>query len=98
MARPRLLALLLVPVAFLLMGSSKVVLTDPEPVPVPAGIAAKDVSKAITRGISARHWMVTKDENNQIDAVLTVRDHMLKVAIPYSTTSVQIKYVDSQNL
>ena len=98
MARTRLVALLLVPLAFLLMGSSKVALVDPDPIQVPAGVRIQDVARAIRTGLSSRHWMVTKDENNQIEAVLNVPEHMLKVSIPYSTTSVSIKYVDSQNL
>lgn len=99
MVRSRFAALLFIPLAFMLMGSSKVVLTDPEPISVPAGLKIQDVNKAIKMGIASRTgWAVTKDENGQIEATLTVREHMLKVNIPYSTTSVAIKYVDSQNL
>ncbi|MEJ1963041.1 MAG: hypothetical protein WDO56_16410 [Gammaproteobacteria bacterium] len=97
MARTRLAALLLVPLAFMLMGA-RAVLVDPEPIPVPAGIAAGDVAKAIKVGIIRRGWAVTKDENSQIDAVLNVRTHVLKVAIPYSAREVSIKYVGSENL
>jgi hypothetical protein len=97
MARSRLIALLLVPLAFLLMGS-KAVLVDPEPIPVPAGIARADVAKAIKVGISRRGWAVTKDENGQIEAVLNIRTHMAKVNIPYSTKEVAIHYAGSDNL
>ena len=97
MVRTRLAALLLVPLAFMLMGA-KAVLVDPEPISVPSGIAVKDVAKAIKAGIVRRGWAVTKDENGQIDAVLNVRTHTAKVAIPYSAREVSIKYVDSNNL
>ena len=97
MSRARVVALLLVPLAFMLMGA-KAVLTDPEPIPVPAGIAAKDVAKAIKVGILRRGWAVMKDENGQIEAVLNVRTHTARVAIPYSTREVSIKYVRSDNL
>ncbi|MEJ0036466.1 MAG: hypothetical protein WDO68_10320 [Gammaproteobacteria bacterium] len=97
MVRSRLLALLLIPLAFMLMGA-KAVLVDPEPVQVPAGIAAKDVAKAIKVGIIRRGWVVTKDENNQLEAVLNVRTHMAKVNIPYSAKEVTIHYVASDNL
>ena len=97
MARNRLAVLLLVPLAFMLMGA-KAVLVDPEPISVPAGIAAKDVARAIKVGIVRRGWAVTKDENSQIDAVLNVRTHMAKVIIPYSTKEVSIRYVGSDNL
>lgn len=99
MVRARFAALLLIPLAFMLMGASKIVLTDPDPISVPAGLKADEVGKAIKAGIASRTgWTVTKEESGQIEATLNVRQHMLKVNIPYSTTQVAIKYVDSQNL
>ena len=97
MARSRLIALLLVPLAFLLMGS-KAVLVDPDPVQVPAGVKLQDVAKAIKVGIVRRGWVVTKDEAGQIDATLNVRTHMAKVVIPYNTKEVAIHYAGSDNL
>ena len=97
MARSRLAALLLIPLAFMLMGA-KAVLVDPAPIAVPAGLAAKDVAKAIKVGISRRGWVVSKDENSQIDAVLSLRSHSARVAIPYSAKEVTIKYVSSEDL
>jgi hypothetical protein len=97
MARTRrLLALLLVPLAFMLMGAAELV--DPQPIAVPAGVAAADVAKAIKTGIVRRGWVVTKDENGQIDATLNIRAHTAKVAIPYNTKEVAIRYVDSSEL
>jgi hypothetical protein len=99
MSRSRLAALLVIPLACLLMGSSKVALTDPQPLAVPAGLTIQDVNKAIKMGIASRQgWSVTKEEANQIEATLNVRQHMLKVTIPYSAKEVALKYVDSQNL
>ena len=99
MFRSRLLALLLVPIAFLLMGASAIPLTDPAPIAVPAGLKIEQVSKAIKMGIASRTgWAVTKEDSGQIEATLNVRQHMLKVSIPYSTTSIGMKYVDSHNL
>ena len=100
MVRSRLLALLLVPLAFMLMGGAMPTpLTDPQPISVPAGLAIEQVTKAIKVGIASRPgWAVTKEESGQIEATLNVRQHMLKVNIPYSTSSVAMKYVDSQNL
>jgi len=97
MARSRLAALLLIPLAFMLMGA-KAVLVDPAPIAVPAGIAAKDVAKAIRMGLLNRGWVVSKDEAGQIDATLNLRSHTARVAIPYSTKEVSIKYVSSDNL
>jgi hypothetical protein len=91
--------LLLVPLAFMLMGSSKVVLTDPQPLSVPAGLSVQDVARAIKAGVVSRQgWTITKEGSNQMEATLNVREHMLKINIPYSATSVGITYVDSQNL
>jgi len=99
MVRSRLLALLLVPMAFLLMAASSVPLTDPEPLSVPAGLTLDQVAKAVKTGVASRTgWTVTKEDKGQIEATLNVRQHMLKVNIPYSTSSVAIKYVDSANL
>jgi hypothetical protein len=97
MARTRLIALLLVPLAFLLMGARHP-LVDPDPIPVPAGIAVADVSKAIKSAIVRRGWIASKDENGQIDAVLNVRTHVARVAIQYDAKDVRIKYVSSDNL
>jgi hypothetical protein len=97
MVRSRLAALLLVPIAFMLMGA--IPLTDPAPVSVPAGLKIEQVSKAIKAGVLSRTgWTITKEEPGQYEATLNVRQHMLKVNIPYTTTSVGMKYVDSQNL
>ena len=97
MARSRLAALLLIPLAFMLMGA-RAILVDPDPIAVPAGLEAKDVAKAIKVGISRRGWVVSKDENGQIDAELNLRSHVARVAIPYSATDVRIQYVSSEDL
>jgi hypothetical protein len=100
MVRSRFLALLLVPLAFMLMGGANPTkMVDPEPLAVPAGLTIEQISKAIKVGVTSRTgWLVTKEEPGQIEATLNVRQHMLKVNIPYSTASVAIKYVDSTNL
>jgi hypothetical protein len=96
MNRTRLWSLLLIPLAVFMMGAA--VLVDPPPISVPAGLATKDVSKAIRSGIVGRGWVVTKDENGHMATVLNVRTHEVKVDIGYDTKQVTIKYVDSTNL
>lgn len=96
MFRTHLKALLLIPLAVLLMGSA--VLMEPQPIPVPAGLTAKDVSKAIRMGIVQRGWVVLKDENGRVDAVLNLRSHETRIAIAYDTSQVKVTYVSSQNL
>jgi hypothetical protein len=96
MIRTRLWSLLLIPVAFVLMGAA--VLVDPPPIQVPAGLSTKDVSKAIRSGIVTRGWVVTKDEKGVVDAVLNLRTHEVHVAIAYDPKQIKITYVSSQNL
>ena len=100
MSRSRLAALLLIPLAFMLMGgATPIPLADPEPISVPAGLNIEQVSKAIKVAVASRPgWAITKEDNGQFEVTLNVRQHMLKVNVPYSTSSVAIKYVDSQNL
>jgi hypothetical protein len=98
MARSRLAYLLLIPIAFMLMGARGAPLVDPDLIAVPAGLAAKDVSKAIRAGIVQRGWVVSKDENGRIDAVLNNRQHTARIAIAYDPKQIKISYVSSDNL
>jgi hypothetical protein len=84
MVRSRFLALLLVPLAFMLMGgATPIPLTEPAPLAVPAGLKAEQVSRAIKLGVTSRTgWTVTKEQGNQIEATLSVRQHILKVIHP----------------
>ena len=98
MVRSRFAYLLLVPIAFMLMGARAAALVDPDPIAVPAGLTVKDVSKAIRAGIAQRGWVVSKDEGGKIDAVLNLREHTARIAIGYDTKQVKINYVSSENL
>lgn len=98
MARSRLLTLLLVPLAFMLMGARGAPLVDPAPLGVPSGLTAKDVSKAIRAGVASRGWVVNKDEKGQIDATLNNREHQVVIAIVYDAKQVKVNYVSSQNM
>jgi hypothetical protein len=97
MSRSRLVALLFVPLAFLLMGARSI-LIDPEPLAVPAGITLEQVSKAIKVGVVRRGWIVEKDENSTIEASLHLRTHTARIAIPYTDKQVGIKYLSSDDL
>ena len=98
MTRSRLLTLLLVPLAFMLMGFGGATLVDPQPLAVPPGLTAKDVSTAIHTGIASRGWIVNKDEKGQIDATLNNREHQVVIAIVYDAKQVKVNYVSSQNM
>jgi len=96
MNRSRLVALLLVPLAVLLLGA--IPLEDPPPISVPANLTLKEIDKAIRVGLSRRDWMVTRDEGQRIDATLHNRSHVVKIALSYSKQDVRIMYVDSENM
>ena len=98
MTRSRLLTLPFVPLAFLLMGFGGAPLVDPQPLAVPPGLSAKDVSTAIRTGIALRGWIVTKDEKGQIDATLNNREHQVVIAVVYDAKQVKVSYVSSQNM
>jgi len=98
MVRAHFSYLLLIPVAFLLIGARSTPLQDPDPIPVPSGLSGQDVSKAIRGAIVQRGWVVSKDENGKIDAVLHLREHVARITIAYDTKQVKPVYVSSENL
>jgi hypothetical protein len=102
MIRTRLTYLLLVPLAFMLMGARNIPLVDPAPIAVPAGLSIKEVSAAVRMGLSKRNWIVAKDEagkdGGKMEAVLNVRKHVLRIALKYNKSNVQMTYLSSENL
>jgi hypothetical protein len=92
----RLRALLLLPVALLLMAATPLV--DPAPVPVPAGLDDKAIAKSIRLGGAQRGWIVTRQDPGAMELTLNIRTHMAKVSVKYDTQSIQFTYLDSTNL
>lgn len=92
----RLRALLILPVALLLMAATPLV--DPAPVPVPAGLDDKAIAKAIRLGGAQRGWLVTRQDPGAMELTLNIRTHMAKVGVKYDTQSIQFTYLDSTNL
>jgi hypothetical protein len=92
----RLRALLVLPVALLLMAATPLV--DPAPVPVPAGLDDKAIAKAIRLGGAQRGWLVTRQDPGAMELTLNIRTHMAKVGVKYDTKSIQFNYLDSTNL
>jgi hypothetical protein len=92
----RLRALLLLPVALLLMAATPLV--DPAPIPVPAGLDAKAVATSIRLGGAQRGWIVTRQEPGAMELTLNIRTHMAKVGVKYDTQSIQLTYLESTNL
>jgi hypothetical protein len=96
MRRDRLKALFLVPILVLLIAAKPLV--DPAPIEVPAGLTEKAVAKSIRRGVATRGWVVTQQEPGFMEATLHLRTHVAKIGIKYDTRSIQINYLESQNL
>ena len=92
----RFRALLILPVALLLMAATPLV--DPAPVPVPAGLDDKAIAKSIRLGGAQRGWLVTRQEPGVMELTLNIRTHMAKVGVKYDTKSIQFTYLDSTNL
>ncbi len=92
----RLRALLLLPVALLLMAATPLV--DPAPIPVPAGLDAKAVAMSIRLGGAQRGWLVTRQDPGAMELTLNIRTHMAKVGVKYDTQSIQLTYLESTNL
>lgn len=103
MKRFRWLALFLLPIALLLSGSNDAYarssdLNDPDPIAIPAGKSAEDVSRAIKSALAGRTWVVSSEQPGRINATLNLRSHVARIAITYDATSIRIAYVSSENL
>ena len=92
----RFRALLILPVALLLIAATPLV--DPAPVPVPAGLDDKAIAKSIRLGGAQRGWLVTRQDPGSMELTLNIRTHMAKVGVKYDTKSIQFTYLDSTNL
>jgi len=73
-------------------------LVDPDPVAVPSGMEQAKVVKAIKLALVERRWTITKEEPGYIEAMLTVRKHMIKVGFMYGRSEIKFKYVDSAEM
>lgn len=97
MSRLRI-ALLLLPFALLTMAFRQAPLVNPPPIAVTSKMSSDNVLKAVKMSLVHRGWTITTLKPGIVDATLDLRDHTARIQIDYSTTNVQIKYVDSTNL
>ncbi|HPF25802.1 MAG TPA: hypothetical protein P5528_09570 [Steroidobacteraceae bacterium] len=88
----------LVTLAFALPLLAAVPLVDPQPIAVPSGLTAKDVSRGIRMGLTQRGWIVNKENPQDMEATLNVRKHTLRIRVDYDTSTIALKYLDSTNL
>lgn len=73
-------------------------IVDPQPVLVPAGVAATTVATEIKRTLAGRGWTLAGEKPGHVDAVLHLRQHVARIALDYDAKSVRITYVSSENL
>lgn len=74
------------------------ILVDPEPVMIPSELSEKQVVTEIKRALVGRGWVVTGEKPGQLDASLSLRSHVARIAIEHGGDKVQIRYVSSDNL
>jgi hypothetical protein len=99
MARPRRLSwLLCLPLLVLLMGARQVPFNDPAPVPVPAGVSLKDVTKSVKVALIGRTWTIADEQPGHIVAAITKPDYTVKIDLTFDDKAVNIKYLDSTDL
>jgi hypothetical protein len=90
--------LLLVPALLLLMAFRQVPLTDPAPIPVPAGVGTAKVEQVIGAALTSRNWRIVKHVPGEVDAVYDPRNFSVTIAVHYDASKVRINYVTSSNL
>ncbi len=66
--------------------------------PIPAGLSAEQIDKAMKAGGATRGWIVKSMGAGHLEATIFVRSHMAQVDIRYADGSYSITYKDSQNL
>jgi len=92
------LPLLLMPALLLLMAFRQVPLTDPAPIPVPAGVDSGRVEQIVGSALTQRGWRIVKHVPGEVDAVYDPRNFSVTIAVHYDSQKIQINYVTSSNL
>lgn len=66
--------------------------------PIPEGFTASQVQKLIMAAGAERGWIIKPAGAGELEGTLLIRSHVVKVRIPYSTSSYSIQYKDSTNM
>ncbi|HZW52154.1 MAG TPA: hypothetical protein VFF05_09840 [Rudaea sp.] len=91
-------ALLLLPVALLLMAFHQAPLVNPPSIAVPPKDTPDQVNKSIRAALLSGQWLVTANNPGEIDGTLARNDYSANIAVSYDDKKIQIRYVDSSNL
>lgn len=59
---------------------------------------AQQTEAALRRALAGRHWAIKRDQGNEIEAQLNVRDHSVTVKFGWTATTIDASYVDSENM
>lgn len=96
---PRLLLVLVAALTLIGLGGCRTApIRDMNNQPVPVGVTAADVSKAIQSAGNSLGWAMKQSRPGMIEGTLFIRNHIAKVEIPYSDSSYSIRYAGSTNL
>ncbi|RMA82360.1 hypothetical protein [Umboniibacter marinipuniceus] len=83
----------------LLVGCTSAPLIDRGPTTITSASAdAEKIQQAIVNGAQFKGWRVVSIESDQVILDIYVRSHYVKVAVDYSDSQYQIRYVSSENL
>ncbi|MDB5975568.1 MAG: hypothetical protein JWR07_2328 [Nevskia sp.] len=77
---------------------SATTLMDPPPLPIPQGVSAVDVEKAIITSGVTRNWKVIEKKPGSILLEYAPREFSVKVKVSYDAHSVNIVYADSTDM
>jgi hypothetical protein len=73
-------------------------LINPAPIAVPAKLNEFQVTSDIKHALATRGWIVNAESKGKIEASLSLRSHIARIAIYHDLKQVRIEYVSSDNL
>lgn len=65
---------------------------------IPAGLSLDQIKAAIIKGGALRKWAVREESPGELEGILHIRTHIVKVNIKYTQSSYSIIYKDSVNM
>ena len=95
----KLLSIAMLSLVMILAGCTSAPLIERGPTTITSVSADSErIQRAIVNGAQFKGWRVVAIESNQIILDIYVRAHYVKVAVDYSDSQYQIRYISSENL
>ena len=91
-------ATLLAVVAVPLSATARTKVLEPVFLVKLSNTTAQQTEAVLRRSLNGRHWTVTRDAPNEIEAKLVVRDHSITTKFTWAATQVAVVYVGSENM